>query len=324
MSDVSVVSRDQFRYAGEHASAQPIDGDVAEESLHHVQPRCRGGREVHDEARMLGQPLLNRRMLVRGIVVGDQMQRLVLWRLAVDLAQELQPLDMSVSRLALANDFAIEDVERGEQRGRAVALVVVRHRGRAPLLHRQPGVRAIQRLHLAHVVDAQHQRVLRRRHVQAHEVFELLHKLRIARDLEAAHQMRFQAVLAPVARDAGCTHTQFDGHRARAPVRGRLGRALGSQIHQARHVDSRWRRTARQVALNARKPRFGIAFAPARNLHSPDLQLGGNVLALAPLRGQQHDACALCQPDAGQFGANQFGQLGSFLVRQNNLGGNSH
>ena len=36
------------------------------------------------------------RMLVRGVVVGDQMLCLVLGRLAVDLLQKLQPLDVGV------------------------------------------------------------------------------------------------------------------------------------------------------------------------------------------------------------------------------------
>jgi len=76
---------------------------------------------------------------VRGVAVGDQMQRLVLGRLAVDLPEELQPLAVGVARLALTDDLTIEHVERGEQRGRAIALVVVRHGGRASLLHRQPG-----------------------------------------------------------------------------------------------------------------------------------------------------------------------------------------
>jgi hypothetical protein len=35
------------------------------------------------------------------------------------LAQELQPLDVRVALLALADDLAIQHVERGEQRGRA-------------------------------------------------------------------------------------------------------------------------------------------------------------------------------------------------------------
>ena len=37
------------------------------------------------------------RVLVRGVVVGDQMQRLVLGRLAVDLPEELQPLGVGVA-----------------------------------------------------------------------------------------------------------------------------------------------------------------------------------------------------------------------------------
>jgi hypothetical protein len=42
---------------------------------------------------MLDQPSLYGRMLVRGVVVRDQMKRLVLGRFAIDLAQELQPLE---------------------------------------------------------------------------------------------------------------------------------------------------------------------------------------------------------------------------------------
>jgi hypothetical protein len=108
-----------------------------------------------------------------------------------------------VALLALADDLGIEHVERGEQRGRAIALVVVRHGGRTALLERQSRLRAIGRLHLALLVASQHQRVLGRRHVQAHDVFELLDKQRIARDLEAVNEMRLQAIGAPVPRDAG-------------------------------------------------------------------------------------------------------------------------
>jgi hypothetical protein len=43
-----------------------------------------------------------------------------------------------------------------------------------------------------------------------------------------------------------------------------------------------------------------------------------------PVRRQQDDACALRQPHTGELGARQLGQLGSLLVAQHNLGGNSH
>ena len=60
----------------------------------------------------------------------------------------------------------VRHVERREQRRRAVALVVVRHRPRAARIDRQAFLRAVQGLNLALLVDAQHDRVLRRVEVQ--------------------------------------------------------------------------------------------------------------------------------------------------------------
>ena len=50
---------------------------------------------------------------------------------------------------ALADHRAVEHVERGEQGGGAVALIVVGHGAGAALLHRQAGLRAVERLDLA-------------------------------------------------------------------------------------------------------------------------------------------------------------------------------
>ena len=43
---------------------------------------------MHREARMLRQPRLHLRMLVRGVVVGDQMQVEPTRRLAIDLLEK--------------------------------------------------------------------------------------------------------------------------------------------------------------------------------------------------------------------------------------------
>ena len=55
---------------------------------------------------------------------------------------------MAVALHVLADHRAIEDIERGKQRRRAMALVVVGQRGAASLLHRQAGLRAVERLDL--------------------------------------------------------------------------------------------------------------------------------------------------------------------------------
>ena len=138
--------------------------------------------------------------------------------------------------MALADDLPVEHIQRRKQRGRAVTLVVVRHGLCAALLQRQPRLRALQRLHLALLVAAQHQRVLGRCHVQPHDVFKLLSELRIARDLEAAHDVWLQAVGLPMAHDGAGADAQELTHLARAPVRGRVGCRLRGQLHQLGHI----------------------------------------------------------------------------------------
>jgi len=323
VSDVFVDGGNQLRDAGEHAAAQPLGGDVAKEAFDHVQPRGRSGGEVHDESRMLFQPRLHGRMLVRGVVVGDQMQRLVLGRFAVDLLEELQPLGMAVARLALRDDLAIEHIECGKQRGRTVALVIVGHRLRPSLLQRQTRLGTIKRLNLTLLVAAQHQRMFRGRHVQPHDVFELLHELRVARDLEAVHEVRLQPMGLPVPADGAGGHTQLRGHLARAPVCGRFRLALRGQFHQPLHIHlGRWR-PARQVAFDARKARLNVALTPARNLNAPHAESFGNFLVLQALRGQQHNVRALRKPHAGSLGTHELAQLGFLLIAQHNNRGNS-
>ena len=64
----------QFADAFEHAAPDVLVGDQAEEPFNLVEPGRRGRREMHVEAGMLGQPRLDRRMLVGGVVVGDQVR----------------------------------------------------------------------------------------------------------------------------------------------------------------------------------------------------------------------------------------------------------
>ena len=177
MRDVSINGRDQFRYAGEYATMQLLVRNVAEEVLHHVQPQCRGGREVHCDARVLGQPLPHDRMLVGRVVVGDQVQRLVFGRFTVNLLEELESLQMGMTLLAGADGGAIERTHGCKQCRGAIAHVVVRHRLCSPLFEGQSRLGTIQCLDLALLVAAQHQRVRRGRDVKADDIFQLFDEL---------------------------------------------------------------------------------------------------------------------------------------------------
>lgn len=148
------------RDAGEDTAAQTLGGNVSEEALDHVQPGRRSGREVNMETRVFLQPFFDLGVLVGCVVVTHQMQCLLPGRFPVDLLQEIEPLDVAMTLLAGSDDLAIQGAQGSEQRGRAMALIVMGH-GRGPaLFQRQPGLGAVQRLNLALFVAAQHQRVL--------------------------------------------------------------------------------------------------------------------------------------------------------------------
>jgi hypothetical protein len=86
-----------------------------------------------------------------------------------------------VALVAAPDDPAGGDVEGGEQRGGAVAGIVMA----APLglarPHRQQGLGAIQGLDLRFLVDAQHQSAVGRRKVEPDNVSHLFYKQRVVR-----------------------------------------------------------------------------------------------------------------------------------------------
>src|SRR2546421_8121027 len=63
------------------------------------------------------------------------MQLLVSRGLLINPTQEFQPLLVAMPIHAGADDFSIRDIERGEQRGRTVALIIVSPRFTSPFLH---------------------------------------------------------------------------------------------------------------------------------------------------------------------------------------------
>ena len=136
-------------------------------------------------------------MLVGRVVVGDQVQFQALGRLPVDLFEKTQPFDMRVALLGAGDQLALQIVERREQRGRAMAPIIMRHRARMTWAERQARLRALQRLTLAFLVAAQHQRIRWRVKIEPYHVPELLLEIRVGRQLERPGDMRLQVVLRP-------------------------------------------------------------------------------------------------------------------------------
>jgi len=111
---------------------------------------------MQEEPRMAGKPRLDRGGLVSAVVVADHVDVQRLRHRLVDRGQKLLELGRAVPAVQVADDGPVGDVERREQAGDAVALVVMGatlgHAGH----HRQHRLGAVQRLDLGCVVHAQH------------------------------------------------------------------------------------------------------------------------------------------------------------------------
>ena len=71
---------------------------------------------------------------------------------------------------AAADHLAFEHIEGREQRGRAVAFVVVSHCAGAALLHRKTRLGAVQRLNLALLIERKYDGVSRRVNVEPYDI----------------------------------------------------------------------------------------------------------------------------------------------------------
>ena len=115
----------ELRDTLEGAAADTFSGDLGEEPFDHVKPGSRSRREVQMEAGMGFEPALYGRSLMRGIIVNDEMEIETGGGLLVDQSEKAQELAMSMARHAGPDNLAIQHVQRCEQGGGAVALVIV-------------------------------------------------------------------------------------------------------------------------------------------------------------------------------------------------------
>ena len=102
-------------------------GDRGAEPLDRVEPRRRCECEVECPSRMIGDPGEDLGVFVVGVIIGEGMDELSGGDSSFDSVQELDKLLMSILFHAAPYDGSIQNVERGEQHGRAVAFVIVGH-----------------------------------------------------------------------------------------------------------------------------------------------------------------------------------------------------
>ena len=148
-----------------------------------------------------------------------------------NLNEELLELYRSMSRVALSEDFAGCGVERSKQVSRSMANVVVGLSFGLAQTHRQDRLSTLERLNLRFLVNAQHDRVVRRVHIQANNVAYLFDELRVLRETKRFRAMGLKSERSPNTADRRMTQPKMLGHRPRTP----MGSSLGSRLQRLGH-----------------------------------------------------------------------------------------
>ena len=327
---VHVVSDrgNQFWDTGETAATDTLDGELSEPSLNHGHPRTRRWNEVQLEPRMSLQPAFHTGVFVGAIVVHDQMHRKLGQRVGIDLLEEPNELLVPMTRHAVADDRAIEHAQGCEQRGGAVALVVVRHGAAAALLQGEAWLGAVEGLDLAFLIDTHDQGFVRGIEVQADDIVELLDEMLIAAELEGLDQMRLEVVAFPDAADGGLAQPVRLGHASGTPMGRRWRRGVERRLdHRANRPlrDPRDTSRARGILFQARTAQSQKPRSPQLHRRAGDPQLLGDVLTQDAVGGQLNNPCALPQSHGDAPPARPAGEGDAFIGGQHNrLGHPTH
>jgi hypothetical protein len=141
---------------------------------------------MHVETGMECEPGANLGMLVRGVVIDDEMEVEFGGHAGVQVAQEVEELLVPVARLAFGKHGTGGDVEHGKQDGGAVTNIIMSHAFHIAQPHRQHRLGTVEGLDLALLIDAQDQSMIGRVQVETDNVTDLFDEEGIGREFETA------------------------------------------------------------------------------------------------------------------------------------------
>jgi len=228
-------------------------GELGEEPLDGVEPGTGGGREVEGPAGMARKPFADLGVLVSGIIVDDHVDDLPDRDVAFEGVEEADEPLMPVALHVSAEHLAGQDVQRGEERGRAVALAVMGHGRAAALLDRQARLCAVKRLDLGLLVETEDDGMGGRCDVEPNNGVKLPGEGGIVGELEAAPAVRRQTMRLPDPLHRRDSEAGGLRHRPRSPVGGLVWWRLQRHFDNLRSALVRDRRFAGRSGLVAEK-----------------------------------------------------------------------
>jgi hypothetical protein len=173
--------------------------DQSEKPFDLIEPGSAGGGEMEMEpsALLRLQPPLYLGTLMGAVIIHDEMHVLASRKLCFEVVEETDKFPAAMPVLTGADDFAIEDIERGEQSRGAMTFIVVRLALRQARSQRKDRCGAVQGLDLTLLVHAQYQGTFGRVEIEAHYIADLFLKMRIVGQFELLHTMRLHIVTLP-------------------------------------------------------------------------------------------------------------------------------
>ncbi len=109
------------------------------------------------KAWMFGQPFFDVRMLMGGVVVGDQMHIQGFVYLCIELLQKFEKFVVTVVWQTFADNGSVVNIESCKQSSCPMALVIMGHGTRFSWLDRQAKLNPIQCLNLAFLIHRKHE-----------------------------------------------------------------------------------------------------------------------------------------------------------------------
>src|SRR5258707_8721994 len=197
--DVVIDVLDQVFHATERSAANGLLRNTVEPDLHLIEPGGIGGSEVHMEPWPCSKPAFNSQMLVRGVIIHDDVPVQVFRHVFFNLPEKTQILLMPVTRSTFREHIAVRRVQCGKQRGGSVASIIVGHSLDITQSQRQHRLGAFQSLNSALLIHAQNHSIFRRIQIQPYNITYFFYKKWVTRELELFLPMRLHAKRLPVA-----------------------------------------------------------------------------------------------------------------------------
>jgi len=291
---------DQIGDAFENTATDPFVSNLPEPALDQIQPGTGCGNKMQIEPWMPFEPGFDSRMLVGAVIVDDEMEIITGGSVGIDFTQESDKLLMPVAWHTIADYLSVEHTQGSEQGGGAVALVIVSHRPAASLLHRQPGLCAVQSLDLAFLIDAKNQGFIGRIQIKADDIREFLHEILVSAELEGFDQVGFEIMSFPYSANRRFAQPLSFGHGTSAPMgrigRGRMKRGLDDRadffLGNPRNASG-----ARGIFLQTWQAKGKKALSPQLDCGTGDAKLRGNLLTQDAIACHTNDLGPLNKPE---------------------------